>query len=88
MRRILTYFGRRITNNLYKGVKVREKHSINKLALFDFPDLFVFVDRICPVCGSPVSVKLVNGVEIETCLNSGCPYVKVEGEGGETPLEH
>ena len=38
--------------------------------------------------GAPVSVKLVNGREVETCLNPGCPYVKAEGEGGETPLEH
>ena len=66
---------------------MRGKFNIKKLALFDYPDLFIFVDRFCPHCGAPVSVKLVNDMKVETCLNHTCPYVKAEGEGGETLLE-
>ncbi len=50
---------------------------LNKLAFFDYPDFLVFVDRFCPLCGAPVSVKIVNGMEVETCLNPECPYLQV-----------
>ena len=54
--------------------------KFSKLAYFDYPDFFVFVDRFCPNCGAPVSVKLVNGKEVETCLNPECPYLRVNEE--------
>jgi len=51
---------------------------MSKLAFFDYPDLFVFVDRFCPLCGAPVSVKMVNGKEVKVCLNPECPYLQTE----------
>ncbi|ADU96847.1 DNA topoisomerase type IA zn finger domain protein [Thermovibrio ammonificans] len=59
-----------------------------KTNLFPYPDLFVFVDRICPVCGSPLSVKRVNGKEFVTCTNNRCNYFENSNlhrtERGET----
>jgi len=51
---------------------------MSKLAFFDYPDLFVFVDRFCPLCGTPVSVKVVSGGEVKVCLNPECPYLQTE----------
>jgi len=52
--------------------------GISKLALFDYPDFWVFLDRFCPLCGAPVSVKVINGEEVKTCLNPECPYLQTE----------
>ena len=51
--------------------------NTNKLSLFDYPDILVYVDRFCPECGSPLSVKKANGAEVETCLNQRCSYFRV-----------
>ena len=51
--------------------------DIKKLSLFDYPDILVYVDRFCPECGSPLSVKRANGVEVETCLNQRCSYFRM-----------
>ncbi len=53
--------------------------NIQKTTLIPFPELFTFLDRFCPICGSPVSVKKNGELEFEVCTNLKCPYYKFLG---------
>jgi len=51
--------------------------NFQKIAFTPYPELFTFLDRFCPLCGSPVSVKKVGELEVLVCTDSKCPYYRI-----------
>ncbi len=51
--------------------------NIQKTTLIPYPELFTLLDRFCPMCGNPVSVKKNGKLEFEVCTNPKCPYYKI-----------
>ena len=49
---------------------------LRKETLIEIPYSFVYVDRICPYCSSPVGLKTTpdGKLKVEVCTNENCPY--------------
>ncbi len=54
--------------------------NLQKTAFTAYPELFTFLDRFCPMCGSPISMKRVG--KLEAC-DLKCPYYKLLTKGEE-----
>jgi hypothetical protein len=50
--------------------------NLQKTFLSPYLELFTFLDRFCPMCGAPVSVKVVEEVKFEVCTEGKCPYYR------------
>jgi len=50
--------------------------TFQKTALTPYLELFTLLDRFCPMCGAPVSVKVVEEIEFEVCTDGRCPYYR------------
>jgi len=65
--------------------------NLQKTVFTPYPELFTFLDRFCPMCGSPVSVKRTEKLEALVCTDPKCPYYQLimgkKGERKSGPIE-
>ena len=52
--------------------------TVSKSQIKSFPDKFVLVDRICPFCCYPISVKETPFGTYLMCTNPECSFIKRE----------
>lgn len=45
-----------------------------KTVLIPYLELFTLLDRFCPMCGAPLSVKVFKKMEFLACTQVKCPY--------------
>ena len=51
----------------------------NKGSILKIPDFLVLLDCFCPLCGSPISLKVVSDELVKVCSNPDCPYLEKMG---------
>ncbi|WP_456341692.1 hypothetical protein [Thermovibrio sp.] len=57
--------------------------NYQKTAFIPYPELLTFLDRFCPMCNSPISLKKTGKLEALVCSNPKCPYYQVREKGNK-----